>query len=174
MDQSGPVWTSPMPFWLILVVIGLLGGFGGRALWSRWRHRDRSVAHLIGPALPSTKRQGQAWRFCYPPLVWQPPSSITVTATSMSAPPSSSATMMMIGAWAGGDVANRIRGPHLRAAPEAGLRGFRVRHRVPSISSMEHASDSDGCRRSRLHRRGRSGNARPGQERQKVRDILLR
>ena len=59
-------------------------------LWSRRRHRDRSGASSTGPALPSIKRRGQAWRFCYRLSVWQPPSSITGTATSMSAPPSSS------------------------------------------------------------------------------------
>ena len=50
--------------------------FRGRALWGRWRHCDRSGSRSTGPVFRSTKRPGQAWRFCCRLLVWLPPSSM--------------------------------------------------------------------------------------------------
>ncbi len=117
-----------MPFWLILVVIGLLGGFAA-GLFGVGGGIVIVPLLIYWAGFTQHKATGTSLAVLLPPiglaaaLEYYRHGNVDVRAAVILA------TMMMIGAWAGAYVANRIRGPHLRAAPEAGLRGFRVRHR---------------------------------------------
>ena len=114
-QKSGPVWTSPMPFWLILVVIGLLGGFAA-GLFGVGGGIVIVPALIYWAGFTQHKATGTSLAVLLPPiglaatLEYYRNGNVDVRAAVILA------TMMTIGAWAGAYVANRIRGPHLRLA----------------------------------------------------------
>jgi uncharacterized membrane protein YfcA len=107
--------TISMPHWLVLIVIGLIGGFasglfgigGGTVIvplliyWAGFtQHKatGTSLAVLLPPI-------GLAAAFEY-----YRHGNVDVRAAMILA------TMMIAGSWAGANVANRLPGPHLRLA----------------------------------------------------------
>ncbi|MGZ3392217.1 MAG: sulfite exporter TauE/SafE family protein, partial [Isosphaeraceae bacterium] len=102
-----------MPFWLVLVVIGLLGGFaaglfgvgGGIVIVPALIYWAGFTQHIA---------TGTSLAVLLPPigllaaLEYYRHGNVDVRAAVILA------GMMMIGAWAGAYVANRLSGPHLR------------------------------------------------------------
>jgi uncharacterized protein len=104
-----------MPFWLVLVVIGLLGGFAA-GLFGVGGGIVIVPALIYWAGFTQHKATGTSLAVLLPPigllaaLEYYRHGNVDVRAAVILA------TMMMIGAWAGAYVANRIRGPHLRLA----------------------------------------------------------
>ena len=136
-----------MPFWLILVVIGLLGGFAAGLFGVGGGIVIIPLLILLGRLYPAQSDRDKPGGSATPH--WSGSRPRVLPSRQRRCPRSRHPRDHDDDRSMGGSLR---REPHQRAAPEAGLRGFRVRHRDLSISSMEHASDSDGCRRSRLHR----------------------
>ena len=77
-----------MPFWLVLVVIGLLGGFAA-GLFGVGGGIVIVPALIYWAGFTQHKATGTSLAVLLPPIGLLAAPSITVTATSMSAPPSS-------------------------------------------------------------------------------------
>ena len=116
-----------MPFWLVLVVIGLLGGFAA-GLFGVGGGIVIVPALIYWAGFTQHKATGTSLAVLLPPiglaaaLEYYRHGNVDVRAAVILA------IMMMIGAWVGAFVANRLEG----AAPEAGLRSFRLRPRYLS------------------------------------------
>src|SRR5271157_3168361 len=104
-----------MPFWLILVVIGLLGGFAA-GLFGVGGGIVIVPALIYWAGFTQHKATGTSLAVLLPPIglaatiEYYRHGNVDIRAAIILA------STMMIGAWGGASFANRLEGPHLRLA----------------------------------------------------------
>lgn len=104
-----------MPFWLVLVVIGLLGGFAA-GLFGVGGGIVIVPALIYWAGFTQHKATGTSLAVLLPPIglaatiEYYRHGNVDIRAAVILA------SMMMVGAWAGAYFANRLQGPHLRLA----------------------------------------------------------